>query len=349
MAFNANRPMLRRVVQIDREIRSGGFPNAQDLAQDIEVTMRCIYRDIEYMRSSLSAPIEYSRKKRGYYYTEESFTLPTVQLTQGDLISIFIAEKALRQYRGTPYEHSLNEAFRKLMSLLPDPITIDLSGLDHALSFQTTATTVQDIETFCVLANAVINQRQLRMAYHTQYRDTDTDRVVDPYHLTNIDGDWYLIAFCHKRNEIRMFSPSRVRQVEETGADFERPKDFTLSDYLGTTFRVMKGTGDYQVVLRFDADQSRYIRERIWHSSQKLETFPDGSVQLTMELSNLEEIERWILSYGAHCQVLEPQELRATILQSATEIAAFYQSPLGDETAPGSDSGKKSTKKMTTS
>jgi len=334
MAFKANRPMMSRIIQIDREIRSGKFPNAEQLAQDLEVSVRCIFRDVETMRSTLSAPIEHCKKRRGYYYTMESFVLPSVQLTQGDLLSIFIAEKALRQYRGTPYEQSLNQAFHKIVSSLPEQITIDLSGMDDSLSFQSTATTVQDLETFSALANAVVQQKQLKILYHTQYRDVDTERIVDPYHLTNIDGDWYLIAFCHEREQLRMFSPSRVYKVEETGERFEKPQNFHLSEYLGSTFRVMKGTGEYKVVLHFDSSQARYIKERIWHASQELETLASGGVQLSMELSNLEEVQRWILSYGAHCEVLEPQELRKMMTKTAADMAKLYKKkrhPAGKE------------------
>jgi proteasome accessory factor C len=58
-------------------------------------------------------------------------------------------------------------------------------------------------------------------------RDDTCRRIVDPYHLTSIDEDWYLVGYCHLREDIRMFAPSRIRRMKGTGQDFDLSAGFS--------------------------------------------------------------------------------------------------------------------------
>lgn len=82
-----------------------------------------------------------------------------------------------------------------------------------------------------------------------------------------------------------------------------------------------------QIRLRFAPTAAKYIREKIWHASEQSKLLPDGSVELSMSLRSLIEIRRWILSWGAECEVLEPEELRSDILREATEIVSRSDIP----------------------
>jgi proteasome accessory factor B len=151
-------------------------------------------------------------------------------------------------------------------------------------------------------------------------------RLVDPYHLASIDGDWYLIAYCHRRQDVLMFSPARIRAVKETGQTFERPADFCIGKYLDVGFRKLRGTGPPQTVrLRFSAPAARYVREKTWHPTQKLRRHADGTLTLTFRVDHLLEVKRWVLSFGADCEVLGPKELQK---QVAAEVAKMMDALL---------------------
>lgn len=74
---------LRRIRAIDIEIRSGTYPNTNDLAKKLEVGVRTISRDIEEMKLFYNAPIAFDRAKNGYYYTEDSFYIKDISLSEG--------------------------------------------------------------------------------------------------------------------------------------------------------------------------------------------------------------------------------------------------------------------------
>ena len=78
------------------------------------------------------------------------------------------------------------------------------------------------------------------------------------------------------------------------------------------------------VKIRFSADQARYIKERKWSKTQKIEDQDDGSIILSMSTSGWWDIKRWILSYGAEVEVLEPEELRDHILKEINIAKEHY-------------------------
>lgn len=312
----AARPPLVRILAIDRAVRAGAWPNARTLAQEFEVHARTIARDIAFLRDQLGAPIEFDPVRNGYFYSDPSFVLPYIQLTEGELVAVFLAERVLQDWQGTPFAPDLERAFRKIVAALGDSVTIDLGELSGTFSVRTTSEAAFDPAIFRDLVAATRQRRRVKLDYYSASRDTRSDRLVDPYHLASVDGHWYLIAKCHLRNDVRMFAPSRIRALELTEERFE-PPDFVIEDYLADSLGVIRGASGerHRVRLRFTGEAVRYVRERTWHASQAMEEQADGTLILNFELSHLREIERWALSWGADCEVLEPPELRQRVVE----------------------------------
>lgn len=90
------------------------YPNATDIANELEVSYKTVVRDINFMRDRLNLPIEYHQVNHGYYYSQEVASFPTIQISEGELFSLLIARKAIASYQGTSFEEPLKKAFRKL-------------------------------------------------------------------------------------------------------------------------------------------------------------------------------------------------------------------------------------------
>jgi len=308
------------MLRIHQAIQSGKFPNALILASELEVTSKTIHRDLEFMRDRLEMPIEYAGPKFGYHYTEEVSAFPTVHLTEGELFALIVAEKALQQYRGTNFEKPLLSAIKKMEQSLPDTISLNLSDIEQTISFRTRAEQILDLEIFDVLAKAAAHRRQIELDYRKPGRREIESRVVDPYHLANINGEWYLFAFDHLRKDIRTFAPARIQAVKPTGKTFARPQKFSLEKRLRDSFGVHSGEGEHEVVIRFDARVADYVREKKWHASQVLREFKNGAVELRLKLSSLLEIQRWILGWGGDAKVIQPRQLAEAVKAAAGQI-----------------------------
>jgi hypothetical protein len=150
------------------------------------------------------------------------------------------------------------------------------------------------------------------------------ERTVDPYHIGNVNGDWYLFAHDHLRKAIRTFVPSRIAEAEPTGKTFQRPAKFALERHLSDSFGVYSRSGDFEVRIRFSRAVADYIREKRWHPSQVLTELPDQGVEIHLRLGSLEEISRWILGWGAQATVLTPPELVTILRETAEALVKNY-------------------------
>ena len=137
--------------------------------------------------------------------------------------------------------------------------------------------------------------------------------TVDPYHLHNIHGDWYLIAYCHTRHEPRDFLASRIKGYKPLISTFQVELGFSLDAYLESGFLAERSTSPEDVVVKFDEYQARWIRERQWHASQQIEELPSGELILRLRVGGLGEVKRWVMSYGSHAEVFEPESLRRDV------------------------------------
>jgi predicted DNA-binding transcriptional regulator YafY len=315
-----SRPPLERMLRIHQAIQSGRHPNATALAGELEVSTKSIYRDIEFMRDRLELPLEFNATQNGYHYTQEVSSFPTLQITEGELFALLVAEKALQQYRGTTFEKPLISAFKKMAASLPDTVSLNLADWEGSISFRTSAEQILNLEIFDALAKATSRGRQLVLTYRKPGRKETEPRTVDPYHLANINGEWFLFAYCHLRKDIRTFAPARILQVAETGHAFERPRRFSLEKRLRDSFGVLSGKGDFDVIVRFHDRVADYIREKRWHPSQQLTELPDGGVELRLKLSSLVEVRRWILSWGGDATIVAPLELAESVKEAARSI-----------------------------
>jgi predicted DNA-binding transcriptional regulator YafY len=318
--MNTSRPPLERMLKIHQAIKGGKYPNMTTLASDLEVSPRSVSRDLVFMRDRMGLPVEYDEIRHGFFYKGEVEGFPTLQITEGELFALLVAEKALQQYRGTNFEKPLMSAFKKMAASLPDTISLNLHDWEQTISFRTSAEPILNLKVFDLLAKATAQRKQLKLTYRKPGKQQTELRTVDPYHLANINGEWFLFAFDHLRTDIRTFVPSRIQKVEFTGKTFERPSKFSLEKTLRNSFGVHSGKGAYQVVIQFTPYAADYIREKKWHPSQKLRELKNGGVELRMELSSLGEVERWVLGWGGNATVLEPKELAEAVARAAENI-----------------------------
>jgi predicted DNA-binding transcriptional regulator YafY len=308
------------MLQIHQALQSGSYPNATTLARDLEVSTKSIHRDLVFMRDRLDLPFEWDARRKGYHYTQEVSAFPTLHITEGELVALVVAEKALQQYRGTSFEKPLLSAIKKMEQSLPDTISLNLPGIEESISFQTRAEPILNLEVFDALAKAAAARQQLELEYRKPGQRLTELRRVDPYHLANINGEWFLFAYDHLRQDIRTFVPARVKALKRTGKTFARPQKFSLEKRLRDSFGVHSGQGEYDVVIRFSEDVADYIREKKWHDSQQLRELKNGGVELQLKLSSLGEVERWVLSWGGNAVVARPAELAESVRRAAERI-----------------------------
>ena len=303
------KPQHSRLLFIDKKIRDKTYPNCSSLAAEWEVSAKTIQRDIEYIRDMLDAPLAYSAKNRGYYYTENSFTLPAFDLNDSDLFAIFIADKLLQQYRNTPVYSRLRSVFSRMEDSLPDKVSFHPAALDDKCSFVASPQTLINPQVWETIFKGLRESKSLTISHKKPSDISSHPRGIDPYHITSYQGEWYVLGFCHLRKAIRTFAISRISYAEVTDNSFIIPEDFDFNTASNEHFGVHWGQSSYKVKIWFSCDAAPYIQERQYHPSQKIEENDDSSVHVSLITNHLLEVKRWVLSWGDQAKVLEPNIL----------------------------------------
>lgn len=317
-----SRPPIQRMIYIDQQIREKRYPNCKSVATDFEVTTKTIQRDIEYMRIQLKAPIVFDKKRNGFYYINENFFLPAVHINEKEIFALTIAEKVLNQYKNAPYFTELQNIFNRIIKYFPYSSTKKTIG--DIFAFEQRPTIPIEENYLETIQNAILNSLQIHLKYHSLHKNEITERVVDPYNLMNHHGNWYFVAFCHKNNDFRTFSVGRILSLQTAQTSFEKQKDFNVQEYRKEGFDLERSSQTYQVQLKFSPYQARWIREREWHPTQKIQEIEDGSVILFLTVQGLNDLKRWVLYHGGEVEVLEPQIFRQQIQNEIKKMMRIY-------------------------
>lgn len=320
-----SRPPLERMLKIHDELRRGTLINCTKLVRALEVSRKTIVRDIAFMRDRLDLPIEFDPAIQAYRYTHPVNSFPTVHVTEGELLALLVAQRALQQYQGTPFHRQLEIAFEKLAGGLRDRISFSPADELRAVSFKNIGLGKTDLAVFNALSGAVLRQEEVTFNYRKPGEGRKSERHVRPYHLANRENLWYLIGFDLERQALRTFALPRIGSVDVSKATFVRPADFSPEKFFANALGVLGGTGNYEVVIRFSPRVAERVREREWHEAQEVRELPDGGLELHLRLGALTEVEQWVLGWGAAAEVIAPPEFRACIQKTVAALAAVYR------------------------
>jgi predicted DNA-binding transcriptional regulator YafY len=315
---------LERLVHMDAMIRSGSYPSVKTFCERFEVSKSTVYGDVRFLKDRLCAPLEHSHARGGYFYTDPTWVLPSQMVTEGQLLAFFLSIELAHRYLGTSFEQPLREVIQHLTSTLPAKVPVTISELASHYSVRTAATFAATPETLLALHDAIQKRHPVEIIYFTATRGVETQRIVHPYHLVNMLGEWHLIAYDRFRERVIQFAVPRIRSWRAlTSERFEVDPNFSSEQYLSQSFQFEHGNEPVEIVIQFDAYQARYIRERRWEIPVQIEERPDGGLILRFTTGGLGAVQRWVMGYGSHARVLAPVDL-------ARSVASEFRAALGN-------------------
>lgn len=317
--------IYERFVWFDQKVRSKKYPNATVLSKHFEMSLKTAQRDIEFMRERLNCPLVYDKSRKGYFYENDTFSLPMVYLSSEELTSLLIARKFLQDISEEYISDEISSIVQKITSILQKHMA-EGNIIDDALSYQLIAYSPAPEEVFKTVLEACLKRKSLSLTYSSPAYDEKTTitRKVDPYHVLNYMGTWHLIAHCHVKKDLRNFVFGRISNLRVLDQTFKMPESFSINDHLQSAFGIYKGKPVNQVTLRFSPLKSRWVAGQIWHKDQKVKTLKDGSIEITFPVASFAEIKMEILRHGAGVEVIKPKALREIIKEAAKKIVKIY-------------------------
>ena len=322
---------LSRQWRILRQIEASRYGlTAAEVAELGGVSLKTGYRDLNDLQMA-GFPLYAERGKSGRrwrFIDNYRFKLPQ-PFTFTELMSLHMSRDLFRVFQGTVYHKSIQTLFDKVRAALPPKTLTYLEKVESA--FHVGATPHKNYARFRGIIDevnkAVVERRRVEMAYRSLSAKSETLRKFDPYKVWFYDGTIYIIGKCHLRNDIRTFVIDRIKMLRLTEETFMVPYGFDVKSYLRHSFKVMKEDDLYKVRIWISAAWSRYMGEKIWHESQKIEKCPDGSLEITFRVAGLEEIRQWVMGLGAEARVLEPESLKELLKAELADALTYYTEP----------------------
>ncbi len=275
------------IIQIIVSSKTGR--TAAELADELDANPRSVYRDLEALQVA-GFPI-YTEKVNGKNLwslldvVKHQIPIP-FSLTE--LMALYFCSDMIKALQDTVFHDSLDSLFKKIRSTLPPESIKYLKSLQQ--TFTVGKKQHKHYSRFKEIINrvteAAIKRKSMQLVYYAMSQKKESKRMVDPYRIWFFNGTFYLVGYCHLRNEIRIFALERIKMLKLTD------QNFTVASFGAITGRPER------VRIRFDREVAGYIEERVWHASQRLHPQNDGSIVFDADIAVNQELKNWILSWG---------------------------------------------------
>ena len=317
-----------RLLAIVLELQGKRWRRAEDLAETFETSKRTIYRDMLALGEA-GVPVV-SIPGRGYSLVEGYF-LPPVSLSADEATILLLGADVMTQSFDAHYQSVAQSASRKILGVLPDAQRQTVESLRERIQFVSGAPAArlgaeQQLEKLQLLRSAIVESRRVRFDYHTRYTarpdaatpvDTPT-RNVDPYSLAHVGASWYLTGYCHTRRGLRTFRLERIERLTTLPDTFERPATVRLNP------RQRQQESPITIRTLFAPEVARWVRESPSYFTLAMDDTPDGLL-VTLAVRDISEITQWLLGWGRHVRILEPDALSQLLAEEAAAMLRAHQ------------------------
>lgn len=321
---------MGRIIEIHRLLAARRFPNCTYLTREFEVTRQTVLADIRYMRDQMDLPVEWSQEDNGYFYGREVHDFPIGEIAAGDLAAIFLARHTLADIQSSLLGERVRGVLGSVLDTLKDKLRFSWTELDHAFSVKATAPKLSEVTMFEKVGAALLEHRVLSFRYRKAGSASLENRRLEPYHLTQVEGCWYVLGRDPDRDGLRTFALQRMESPRLLTGRFKVAREFDVEEVLGRAFGVWNtatSRAEHEVVVELTGYAARMAAERRWHASQREEWLKGKTerVRVRFRVSRFEDVTRWVLGWGSQAKVLGPPELVEKIAAETMAMAKAYR------------------------
>lgn len=292
-----------------------------DLEDRFGLSRRSLFRDI---RALLEIGIPIGGDAGEGYFIAEGYHLPPVVFNKEEAAALLVGSKFLEKQTDSQINDHLQNALSKVKAVLRSKDRDFLESLEDHIEVIPPRSTTQENTANQFLSDiqfALSACRTLHFGYWANSKQEFTERQVEPLSLVYYSNHWHLIAYCQLREELRDFRTDRIQKLKVTENTYDRSRHPEHEAFLG---RSMHGSHANEAVLWFSKEVANFLGEQqYWHGFVKAEEVEDG-VEMYFSAPSYHFLGRWILSYGTHVKIIEPQELKDLVRGFAIELTQHH-------------------------
>jgi predicted DNA-binding transcriptional regulator YafY len=308
-----------RLLAIVLELQRAGMRRAEDLARTFETSVRTIYRDMEAL-SEAGVPIVAAPGKG--YALMAGYFLPPLSFRADEATMLLLGSDVMAQQFDAQYRAAARSAAAKIEGVLPERLREDVRALQESIRIVASGDPAEQ-ERLMHLRRAILDHRTVRFRYTARNPSESrppTEREVDPYGLIHVGGEWHMTGYDHLRRANRNFRLDRMDDLTLLDRTFRRPPGFEMR-------RPTVEERPITVRALFDRETARWVHESRSFFAVGEEETADGLL-VTLRVRHERDVLQWLLSWGSHVRVLEPESLRALIAAEAESMARTHSASL---------------------
>ncbi len=304
-----------RVLAVLELLQSHRRMTGAELAQRVEVTDRTLRRYIT-MLQDLGIPILAERGRYGAYELIPGFKLPPMMFTNDEALALAIGLLAAQYLGLAATAHNVESVRAKLERVMPAELKERVRAMTETILLDfDESQTASSAERIIAMSSAAQTQRSVHIRYLSG-QQAETERDLDPDGLAHYQGRWYVVGYCHLRNDLRSFRLDRILDAKVTGALFERPPHFDVLKYLIETIATLPRRFTFEILLKTDLPRAQ---REIWDMLGVLEPHEEGLL-LRGSAEDLEWVARELARLPFDFVVNEPEDLKAALHQRGLKL-----------------------------
>ena len=181
------------------------------------------------------------------------------------------------------------------------------------------------------ILTAIRDRKRLLFTYRHIGSGQLQRREIEPYGLLCQQNVWYLSGRCYKQKELRLFRLDHINNLRRVElSTFKMPSDFTLQNQYGSSWGVWTGDNGAVETVRLLVEErlAEKFKVTTYHPSQQLKEVGEANLEVTFQVSGVEEMLPWLMMWGPTVEVLEPVWLREIIKENLQNSLDMYQGKL---------------------
>jgi predicted DNA-binding transcriptional regulator YafY len=322
--------MNERLYMIDQMLADRRSVTVQQFLERLEVSPATFKRDLTEMRDRLHAPIIFDYELGGYRYDKDNaahdlpFQLPGLWFSSNEIHALLTMHHMLSNLdTGGLLGSHIKPLLSRLTALL-GAADNSVEEVQRRIKIEMIGVRQVKLAFFESIGSALLNRKRLQIEYYSRGKNEVTQRELSPQRLIYYQGNWYMDAWCHLRNELRSFSVDSIRSLVTLEKKAKDVADKTLDEVLGAGYGIFAGKKVQWATLLFSPETARWVSTEKWHPNQKSQMMEDGSYELKVPYSNHTELTKDILRHGSGVKVISPVDLVKKISSEIDIMKKMY-------------------------
>jgi proteasome accessory factor C len=317
---------LRKVIELTKCFMEKSERSPEYLMRRIECSRFTIYRTVKMAQVEFSMPLVYDTKQKVWRLEESKgqAKFPYIWFSPKEVLVLLALLETFREFPFGIVDAETGPFKSRLEQVLSSEKG-EMGELLKKIRIIPIAFRKINHDGLATVCEALALNRKMEIRYKDRQKEELSDRIISPIQIVRYRDNWYLDAWCHKRNSLRTFSVDRIESAAMLEEKAVRISKKELEEHFAESYGIFSGRPKARAVLKFGPAIAKWVSCENWHPKQEASYEKNGSYILKIPYSDERELLLDIMKYGDEVEVLEPESLRGAVRKKLQKALGHYK------------------------